>query len=885
MRLNFGFAALPLLVAMVSPALAQSSCTRLDGVVMDSTGALIPGANVTLDGKTEHRSDAAGRFDFACLSEGKHALTASAEGFAGYTVRFSAPHEAELRLRMVPSTEASVTVNAEDSDMQVAPPGASNGLVVAGRQLQALADDPDDLLRQLQQLGAMAGGNPSKTTVSVDGFQDDAKLPPKDSIAFINVSPDLFSAEYREPPFGGGRVEVYTKPGAKAYHGALYTTNSSSWMNAADPFAPSTGKLGKQRYGFDLSGPIQKKGSNFSLSLEHRQIDSLAVVNAITFDNTGKQQATIYNAPTPQSLWEGQARVDWQLGPKNIFFVSYSSNVNSQQNNGVGGTVLQEAGYNVGTNDQTVRFSDVTMFSPMLMHEARVAIEWYRETDVANSTAPSVQVSGYFTGGGVSTGNSQQFRTRVEYDDDFVLTTKQHTLKAGYQVFWLHRNSNVPTNFNGNYTFGTAAEYAAKTPEVFNNVSGNPNIEFHQVRFVGFAQDNMKLKPNLTFAMGVRYFLESSPATYKNFQPRIGLVWSPDAKKKWNVTSHFGIFQGQYSADEVQELQRLDGVQRVSSLIYNPVYGAPFSGATPITTKRTFAPGTGPGTFMMGELGVSRDLGKGFNLNVEEIQARFLNYVRTLNINQPLDSNPYGARPYGANQNILQVQNSGTGIGHGEVVVLSNFSHKVAGGVVGFVHLNIRDTTNDDTFFQPESSTSDAGEEVRRVGQGSWQIFSNVNVNLPWKLSLSYNGFMQGGSPYNLLTGSDNNGDGNFNDRPQYAAPGAVANGTTNFETPFGLLTNDGDYVNGTPVRPTERNMGKLPWNFHLDANLQRAFVLNRDKKAVHQQTVTLNVRSANFLNHTNVTSEGSVLGTPQFLAPVAADTGRRIEFGAKYSF
>ena len=66
-------------------------------------------------------------------------------------------------------------------------------------------------------------------------------MPPKDSIAYIKVNPDLFSAEYREPPFDGGRIEVYTKPGAKAYHGALFGTDSSPWMNARDPFAVSKG--------------------------------------------------------------------------------------------------------------------------------------------------------------------------------------------------------------------------------------------------------------------------------------------------------------------------------------------------------------------------------------------------------------------------------------------------------------------------------------------------------------------------------------------------------------------------------------------------------------------------------------------------------------------
>ncbi len=81
------------------------------------------------------------------------------------------------------------------------------------------------------------------------------------------------------------------------------------------------------------------------------------------------------------------------------------------------------------------------------------------------------------------------------------------------------------------------------------------------------------------------------------------------------------------------------------------------------------------------------------------------------------------------------------------------------------------------------------------------------------------------------------------------------------------------------------RNIASLPWNFHLDGNIQRVFTLTRDAKADHQQTITANVRSSNLLNHTNVTSEGGVLGSPLFLIPYSADSSRRIEGGLRYNF
>ncbi len=887
--------------------------TSLAGVVRDSTAALIPGSKITLDGETPHpvlrESGPDGRFTFRCVAPGRHQLTVSAEGFAPAVIQVTLPHAGDVAFRLVPAAEASVTVQADDAE-RAAPPGGGNAITLQGKQLEALADDPDDLLRELQQLAAASGGNPANTTISVDGFQDSAQLPPKDSIAFINVSPDIFSAEYREPPFSGARVEVFTKPGAKAYHGALFATNSSSFLNARDPFTTTNGTIGKQRYGFSFNGPIRKQGSNFRLDLEHRSIDETVAVNAITPDANGNPVNTLDTVPIPQRLWEGNARVDWQLGPKNFAFVSFSANVRDLQNQGVGGQTLREAGYDAGQNDYTIEASNITTISPRLVHEARASYEHFTVTDIPNSTAPSLQVAGFFTGGGAAVGNDRDHRNRIEYDDDFILTTHKHLIKSGVQLLYYYRTADVTLNFNGTYIFSgyqpldpTAPRVSAlqqfqqaqaqpgqpgSTATEFNNVAGTPHVTVSQVRFSAFFQDNIKFNPKWSLFYGLRYFLESDPANFNSIAPRFGFAYTPDRKQTWVLKGHVGLFNGEYPSDDAQELHREDGVERITSLLYNPVYapgGNPLAGTNPIHAQRTLAPGFDQGVYLIGEVSISKDLPFGFNLNAQTVFLRFLTDGRTVNVNQPLNGDPYGPRPFAPNLNILQAQNSGRGQGHGEFIGLSNFKRKRAQFFFGALHQDIRDNTDDKLFFQPQSAYTDAGETVRRTGNPLWSMFGNVNVALPYKLSLAGTGYANGGSPFNLLTGADNNGDGNFNDRPQYAPAGAVADNKTIFATPLGLLTNAGAIINGIPVAPISRNAGALPWNFHIDANLQRAFKLTRDAKAPRQQTMTVNVRSANFLNHTNVTAEGSVLGTPQFLVPVAADTARRIEFGLRYSF
>jgi hypothetical protein len=104
-----------------------------------------------------------------------------------------------------------------------------------------------------------------------------------------------------------------------------------------------------------------------------------------------------------------------------------------------------------------------------------------------------------------------------------------------------------------------------------------------------------------------------------------------------------------------------------------------------------------------------------------------------------------------------------------------------------------------------------------------------------------------------------------------------MTTGAGTYRTSYGLLT--ANTVNGN----LPRNAGTLPSLFHLDTNLSRGFVLN-PKNTDHLRTFTLNARSANVLNHTNITGVNVIL-SPTLGEPTVAEAARRIEFGARFSF
>ncbi len=925
-RLRLAGLAASFIFLALTAAAAQTGCTPLAGVVRDSTKAVIPGTSIQLDSATPILGDASGRFHIACAPAGRHTLHISFRGFATLSLTISAPHATDLSITLQPEVvQTTVEVGNGDDNTAAANSATSSGpsQSLSGQRLQSLADDPDDLLRELQQMSAAAGGNPANAALSIDGFQsgdNNSTLPPKSSIGYIKVNSDLFSSEYRNPPFHGGQIEVYTKPGQPTFHGAIFATNSSAWMNARDPFSVSRAAIGKQRYGFELTGPIRKKGSDFILNLEHRSIDNFAAVNAIGIDAAGDQTPILQNVPAPQRLWIGLAKVDWQLGPKNTFMTSFGAWHKHQENVGAGGTTLAEAAYNSEAYDHNLHLTDITTFSSKFMHEARLGIEFDGMDQTPNTLNPQLQVSGAFTSGGNTSGALRDHEIDGEFDDDAILSLSKHLLKFGSQFEYLRERFRYFNNFNGTWLFGggtapvldanhnstaqtetiTGAEqyvralngWAGGSPTEYSNAAGNPTINLTQYREALFFQDEWSILPNLHFAWGLRYYTQNKPMVHNNFNPRFGLAWSPDKKSTWTLHAHAGLFSGRFGAHSYAQVLDMDGTERITSLVYTPSCSGSFdpntcnafAGGTPVTSIRTIQPHLPNLFYGVENLGFSHTLAKSWSVSADYYVTQMWHYTRSENINSPTNGQPLGPRPLARNLNILQWQDSGRGYGNVIFMGINNQSLKHIQFFLGSSRTHIIDDTNDDPNFSPQTTGSNVGEYAIRTGNPLWTVFGNTSVKLPWALQLSANFNAKGKQPYNITTGFDNNGDGNFNDRPFYASTGTPVCSTTviancAYTTPWGLLSTSGT---GATLR---RNAGTMPWTFYLDTNLQRTFKLTRDSNTVHSQALIVNIRSSNILNHLNVTAVGGVLGSPLFGQSYSGDNGRRIEGGLRYSF
>jgi hypothetical protein len=917
----------PLLMGLLlsGAASAQQPCVRgmrIDGVITDQTGAVIPGVHVQAGTGATDVTDTTGHYVFPCVSVTSTTITANADGFAQAVAHAHARAggTAHVNLQLtVASVETDIQVNTNENGVD---DGRTAGTMVLGTEaVQRLSDDPDEFLRELQALAAGAGGPTGRALVTVDGFQNSSALPPKSSIASIRVNPDLFSSEYQNPPWLGARIEIATKPGAGPWHGAVFFADSATPFNATDPLSTAATPANRQRYGFELGGPITPKKSDVFFALEKRDIGEFNVVDAVTLDADGAPAPLQQSVPAPQRLWIGSARADWQINPDDLATVSFTSNVNNLGNEGAGGLVLAEAGYNNLSSEYDLRLLNTQTVGANLLHETRISYSWKRTEQTPLSTDPSLQVAGYFVGGGSTHGALDNRERDLEADDDAVLTRGRHTLKVGVQSLGVFVDDYDPDTFNGALVFGggsapvldannmptgekttiSAIEQYGRAllnlpggaPTAFQITSGTPLVPFTQWRLALYAQDGAKLNDHFTLNSGFRYQFQTAPSSFANFSPRVGISWSPDKKSTWVVHLRAGLFSSAVDPGYGMQVDRLNGIRQREETIYAPSFQnpqTPVAGSISVNTLYQL-----PKTFRQipsfsSQFGVEHEFSHHWHAEGDFNYTANWDQIRVENINAPMVANSTGVapdpiaalrapRPTAPNENVFLYEKLAHMRGRFLVLSLQQNNYKRFGVSAFYVHMaGVRSDggfrgENTSGAANPQSSYSEQGESSRVDWQTSGLYGLMGNVKLPLKTELSTELFASSGTPYNITTGTDANGDGDFNDRPSYTStPGPGAYGTQ-----FGLLTTN--TVNGN----VPRNIGTMPATVHLDANLSRSFALPGSKE--HHRTFTFSARSENLLNHTNVTAVNTILSSGAVGQPVTADTARRVELGLRFAF
>jgi len=732
---------------------AQTGRGTINGTVQDSSGAVIPGAQVTLKnlqtGKvTTLTTTSDGGYSAPFLALGDYEITVAPSGLRAEKrtgVTLTADQVATENFTLVPGTISSTIEVSAASEVLDTSTGAISQVIneksivelpLNGRNPAELVFYAPGAVNGNQATGAIGlpgsgSGFPNpdqETAASVNGsrmggvfytldgvnhmdnyFMNANPFPNPDATQEFRVLTNNFDAQYGFS--AGAVVSIATKSGTNSWHGDAFEFLRNNVFNAADFFTHQVDPLKRNQFGGSIGGPIKHNKlfifGNYQQTIEHltiitggTSVPSTAMLNgdfsAVQVQlhdpngipYPGNQIPITQFSPISLQLEKGlpqtsnpngnvilnnrvqindgnefTVRGDYYISDTQHLSVRYFwDNFNRPAFSGDGDYLDSDRSALARSNNGALQYT--WSIRPNIVNDFLFGYNQINSSTTpglvqpggaplspaalgANIPQPDQTISELDVNGGFSISQTPVIQQRHNWivNDSVSINKGRHSIVLGANVFTEYSleyagwGADPQMNFSGQVTGNSFADFLLGDMSSFNQSGGEYN-RLHAVEFAAFAQDSIKLKPNLTINVGVRWEPQTAPkyiqsklpffssgeqsTRYPNaptglvyagdagvpdggwntdwsaVEPRVSIAWQPQGMPNTSIRAAFGIMVQPYDFSMYNHMGTTAPFSPAFSLQYNQVYPCilniadPYSCYAPTGFKPPFPPFSGP---------------------------------------------------------------------------------------------------------------------------------------------------------------------------------------------------------------------------------------------------------------------------------------------------
>lgn len=521
-----------LFLILAGPAFSQTTANLgiIEGTIQDATGAVLPGATVTLlnTGTGASRTvatDEDGRFRAPLLPLGNYTITVEMPGFkrliregvtlaVGETITLSlttevaAVEETVTVVADAPVIESARTVQAASITQR-----AIEGLPINSRDFQDFAALTPTVVKEPgRDTISMGGQKGIDTNITLDGadfnnsFFGQATGQPEanqfviaqEAIKEFQVLANGYSAEFGRA--GGGVLNVVSKSGTNEVHGSAFlfwrTEGLTSTLDTVDGKTIPKTDFSQKQFGGSVGGPIEKDRVHYFVAAEQQLFTSpflvrfnedVSKVPSMT-QLFGQKVAGVDNLASLEGTFEREvnltavmSKVDFQLNNNNSLSVRYNYSrfrgINfGASAGGVEGAVQSSAeGTTEDTTDRShsVVVSNATVIGNNKFNEFRFhySFETRPRFGTSNET-PEVTISGCCRWGRTGFLPITSEHTRWQIGDNFSYLFGKHDLKIGADLNFTNTAQAFFGFSGGTYEFGSLDDFLDGKPRRFRQLVG-----------------------------------------------------------------------------------------------------------------------------------------------------------------------------------------------------------------------------------------------------------------------------------------------------------------------------------------------------------------------------------------------------------------------------